>query len=521
MYSRELAWGYFDHPPAIALLIKIGTTFFSGEFGMRFLSVLIGTLSIYIIEKIVEPERPRLFYITVSSVAILHFVGFLAIPDSPLMLFTVSFFWLYKQFLKDASFKWAFLLGGCAALMMLSKYHAVLIIGLIVLSNLRLLTTRNFWVAVGIFLVAISPHIYWQFVNDFVSFKYQLIERAGDPYKIRYTAEYVGTLPFILGPVVSILMIIGTIILPTKNKFEKALKFCFWGVLIFFFFSSFNGWVEAHWILITLAPGLYFGYKLAADTSFYEKVVRIQFWPIIVLILLARFVVAFDILPENKLFHELRKNYHGKEKWASQIQAKAGNRPVIFLNSYKDPSLYTFLTGQESTAFNTLYSRKNQFNIWNYQEDYRGQDVAVIPGYFLNLDDSVITSSKRVNIDFIENYQPITNIWLEPLNLPSETRAGDTLSVKFSLEKTGVVNMDADPEYTCRIIYLFSDESERISRVFTQIEITNSMLDTEFNVPIIIPDYLGEVRFKAGVQSGWIPPGYHSDWKEITINARP
>lgn len=517
MYSRELAWGYFDHPPAIALLINAGMNLFTGELGLRFFSVFIGALSIYILERIVEPQRLGLFYVFISSIAILHFVGFFAIPDSPLMLFTISFFWLYRQFLKDSSVKWAVFLGLCSGLMMLSKYHAILIIGFTVLSNLKLLGNMRFWLAVFVFLVTISPHIYWQFENDFLSFRYQLFERAGDPYKLRYTIEYIGTVPFILGPVVSIIMLIGSATIPSRDKFERALKFCFWGVYIFFFFSSFNGWVEGHWVLITLAPGVYYGYILSSSRHIYERIVKGQFWPVLILILAARFIAAFDVLPDMAVFHEIKKNYHAKDYWAERIQEKAGNRPVVFLNSYKNPSIYTFQTGIESTSFNTFYSRKNQFDIWNYNEKYREKSVVVIPDYIGGLDDSVQTPLGRFDLDYINDYNPITNIRLKPLNMPVKAIAGDTIQIEFYLEKIGEVDFEKDSDYTCQLIYVFYDQSNRVSREFTGIEITNSMLNSEFLVPVIIPDYPGEVRFRAGIQAGWIPPGNHSNWKKMEI----
>jgi len=40
MYSHYLDWRYFDHPPMIALFIKAGCFFFSGELGVRFLRVI-------------------------------------------------------------------------------------------------------------------------------------------------------------------------------------------------------------------------------------------------------------------------------------------------------------------------------------------------------------------------------------------------------------------------------------------------------------------------------------------------
>jgi len=35
MYSQNLDWGYFDHPPMAALFIFLGSSVFSGEVGVR------------------------------------------------------------------------------------------------------------------------------------------------------------------------------------------------------------------------------------------------------------------------------------------------------------------------------------------------------------------------------------------------------------------------------------------------------------------------------------------------------
>ncbi|RLD73480.1 MAG: hypothetical protein DRI87_03860, partial [Bacteroidetes bacterium] len=39
-YSTDLAWGYYDHPPMLALLIKLGSFILPGELGVRLLIVL-------------------------------------------------------------------------------------------------------------------------------------------------------------------------------------------------------------------------------------------------------------------------------------------------------------------------------------------------------------------------------------------------------------------------------------------------------------------------------------------------
>ena len=49
MYSENLAWGYFDHPPMAALLIHIGHLLLPGEIGVRLLLILMSTATLALI----------------------------------------------------------------------------------------------------------------------------------------------------------------------------------------------------------------------------------------------------------------------------------------------------------------------------------------------------------------------------------------------------------------------------------------------------------------------------------------
>ncbi|MBT8295178.1 MAG: glycosyltransferase family 39 protein, partial [Gramella sp.] len=42
-FAQDMDWGYFDHPPMVAALIKISSFLFSGELGVRFLSCVLST----------------------------------------------------------------------------------------------------------------------------------------------------------------------------------------------------------------------------------------------------------------------------------------------------------------------------------------------------------------------------------------------------------------------------------------------------------------------------------------------
>lgn len=104
LYSTDLDWGYFDHPPMVALLIRAGTLLLPGELGVRLFFVLLQPLSFYFIWLLAgKPSgKPDVFTLAglLAAVPILGAYGFIATPDGPLLFFTALFLWLYREFLE-------------------------------------------------------------------------------------------------------------------------------------------------------------------------------------------------------------------------------------------------------------------------------------------------------------------------------------------------------------------------------------------------------------------------------------
>ena len=73
-------------------------------------------------------------------------------------------------------------MGLVMAALMYSKYHAVLVILFVLLSNLSLLKNKYAWIAVGLALACYAPHLNWLYENDFISIKYHISERPNQPY---------------------------------------------------------------------------------------------------------------------------------------------------------------------------------------------------------------------------------------------------------------------------------------------------------------------------------------------------
>ena len=69
--------------------------------------------------------------------------------------------------------------------------------------------------------------------------------------------------------------------------------------------------------------------------------------------------------------------FNGKEGKYKFIESVAQDLPVVFQGSFQKPSLYSFFTGKEGVASISLYSRKTEFDIWQFEKKYNNKPVFV------------------------------------------------------------------------------------------------------------------------------------------------
>src|SRR5690554_3741268 len=90
VYSQYPDWGYFDHPPMIALVIKIGTLLAGNTLiGVRLVVMILQLVYLFVLYKLSELKETRenviLFFLVSFSVVMLQAYGFVATPDSVLL----------------------------------------------------------------------------------------------------------------------------------------------------------------------------------------------------------------------------------------------------------------------------------------------------------------------------------------------------------------------------------------------------------------------------------------------------
>lgn len=185
VYSQYLQWNYFDHPPMVAIWIRI----FTGNLLLqdhpvfiRLGSVIACGISTWFMFKTVSTignDRGgwiaawlynASFYAGLSA-------GILILPDSPQMIFwTFSLWMIAKIFLDEDSWLCWIGLGVSTGLCIMCKVHGVYIwIGFILyilLYNRNFLKKPQLFISLLITAFIISPVLIWNIRNDFITYRF-------------------------------------------------------------------------------------------------------------------------------------------------------------------------------------------------------------------------------------------------------------------------------------------------------------------------------------------------------------
>lgn len=414
-YARDLDWGYYDHPPMVALVIKISQLFFNGNLGVRFLTVLLFSGNLFLIWKYLLPQDKASyineFIILSLGLVMMNAYSFITTPDVPLLFFGTVFFILYQKFTEKQNFWNAVLLGISVALLFYSKYQAVLLVFFVVISNLKMLTKPYIYLAGIVTSLLMLPHLMWHIQHNFPTFQYHLVDRS-EKFKIKYFLEYLPNQFAVFNPFI----LIPFVILLFKNKYqnlqEKAYYFVCVGFLFFFAITSLRGHVEPHWTVIASIPMVILFLKFIKEKPSWQKYVRTYVLGSIFLVFLARVVILTNLLPKTLEFTGKKQKYEALAK-------KIGKTPVLFTGSFQSTSLYNYFTGNESSTLGSLNVKKTQFDIWQREQNYFGKRVFVekpeSPKAIKLLDKEQIS----FNGFYVEHFQTPNRLKIE-FELPSE-----------------------------------------------------------------------------------------------------
>ncbi|MBI3584522.1 MAG: glycosyltransferase family 39 protein [Nitrospinae bacterium] len=211
VWSQHLSWGYFEHPPMIAFVIRLFTNIFGDKwYAIELCSQSMSILTIiflFILSKELFGAEAALVSVIITESMPLFFIGSTILTiDNIMIVFWIMTTYLFLKGLKEDKKGFLLLSGVTFGLGLMSKYTMILLpasifLYLVVSPHHRVLLKRKEpYLSFLIGLIIFSPVIFWNAQNDWLSFKYQFTKGLTGGEKGGQLFFFIGSQFVILGP---------------------------------------------------------------------------------------------------------------------------------------------------------------------------------------------------------------------------------------------------------------------------------------------------------------------------------
>jgi 4-amino-4-deoxy-L-arabinose transferase-like glycosyltransferase len=324
-YAQHLQWNYFDHPPMVALLIRLTTfnLYFSNEFFIRLGPIILSAINTVLIfncaKKITDEQAGFIAALLFTASPYCSIIaGTFILPDAPQL-----FFWilsisilidilLKKHSSKNNNYKllWFGLLSG---LCIMSKIHGIFLwvgFGSYILFNKRnLLNNPYLYAAAIITAIVVAPILIWNIENSFITYTFHS-DRVAIKNGLQadsFLRELAGGI-FYNNPInyfLIILALLGTTkkICLINTEIKKLLLFLSLPLIILLFTLSMFRDTLPHWsgpayIPLIIIAGCFISYKLNAVNSVGIRLKKITFLSItFILVVTAAGIMLINFMP--------------------------------------------------------------------------------------------------------------------------------------------------------------------------------------------------------------------------------
>lgn len=392
LWSRDLAMGYFDHPPLVAFFIWLTTLASKSELWVR----LSGTLVMLLLSGLMWRLSMELFKnvalaagsVILFNVYPLTMLGMLVItPDVPVLLFWSLSIYVFWQIMRSGQTGWWYLLGVTFGLALLSKYTAILMVPcfllyLLLTDDRRWLKTRHPYLSLLVGLVCFLPVVYWNSQHDWVSFVFQFKNGlGGDAFDIAKVAEYAAGQLLVTGPVVWLLGLYAALVgLYRRDKATLLLICTAIPIIAFFGFSSFRKVASPNWPAFA-----YFTFSMLVSKFCLDSASkwRQHLWSLAVVSSLALSLVAtlharFNLIPSERYSQELAASdatnaFHGWRELGAELK-KYPSPSFAVSPSHQLSAEIIYYTDASLPTQTAKSARPSQFNLLDWPEALRGKD---------------------------------------------------------------------------------------------------------------------------------------------------
>jgi len=451
LYAHFLDWSYVDHPPLVGWTHwPLYALFGTNEFLVRLPAILLFALvSFFVYRYTLSFSKSKavafLAVVAVNSSFILNAMSIMLLPDCFLLLLIFPLMATILKITEEGQTRYFIYLGLLLGLAGLAKYTAILfvpplLIFLFLKKRYDLLFSPKMFLAAGIALLMVSPVLYWNMQNDFISFRYQggHVLAATSPsiksFFVSLLTQFGAYSPFLF------LIAFYGLYKGWKSTDDCIRLSVLFGVviLLFFFYSSLYERTLPHW------PSLFYllfipigGYYLLSDGSGKKRKLfyfSVGFSLTITLFLYAALPAKWFTFPDYKSpfrdivgFDTIARQgdailRQGRDATVAPPKGALTPRQALAVTNWTMGSRMLYYSLPYRHEVFVIDDRRDQFDVWQ-QTAPKGYDLLFVNTHFHQVDvpqtyrcdasepvkkmDIILNGGKVDTIEFIwcRNYQ--------------------------------------------------------------------------------------------------------------------
>lgn len=373
-WAQKLEFGYFDHPPFAAYLIRLFTLIGDHVVFIRMVavfSVAASSIFIYLLTKKISDEKSALIASVIYlSLPVAQTSFSITTPDSALLIFWSGAVYFAYLALFETDKKNIYLAGIFLGLALASKLTAILLVGIvglyILLKKRELLTSIHTWLAFVLCFLLFGGVVYWNYQHEWVSFTYQYTHGSSKDFGItlKYLQEYILGVVFLITP---LFFVTAIYIILKKREYSEAEKFLLFMtgfIFLFFAYKALFKKMALNWY----APALL---SLIPFVAIYINRFNLKklFISSLVVSIALSFVIKF---PDIFVPKSINPKYHFvgyKEAVDAFKEYTKGEDAPICSDYYSTTAVLNYFMPEHKSAISSIFStRPNMYTVWEKEE---------------------------------------------------------------------------------------------------------------------------------------------------------
>ncbi len=258
LWSKHLAAGYYDHPPAIAFLIRAGTALFGDTpLGARLFPVLLSLPASWFIWQtaltLMDARRAALAALLFNLTLMTAVEMLVATPDAPSITASAAFIWCLAKLRATGDGRWWLAAGAAAGLGLLSKFAALFLgagtLFWLVSDPRARHWLKSPWPYAGGAIAALifAPNLLWQAQHDWATFAFQFGRVGHGHLTLRFIGEFLGAQIGLATPLIFLLAVLGLARASHRDSDSYFLAALIWTGLAYFLFHGLRDRVQGNW----------------------------------------------------------------------------------------------------------------------------------------------------------------------------------------------------------------------------------------------------------------------------------